>query len=528
MNVLKISKRKRFRQIVSILVKNGFKEGSTNPQKMRTTLEDLGPTFVKIGQILSTRPDILPESYIEEFTKLQDDVRPEDFPFVKAIVEKEFAAPLGTIFSFFEEEPMASASMAQVHKATLISGEKVVVKVKRPNIEQVMLTDLAILNSISMVINIIPQGSVLNSQEVVGELLKAVKEELDFVNEGENIEKFYELNKDVDYLKVPKIYKEYTGKELLIMEYIDGYKFSNKFKLIELGYDLKEISIKLVNSFLKQVFEDGFFHADPHPGNILIIDNKIAFLDFGLMGTLSPQLKNKLNKLLFSLVTGDMENLTRIILQLGVKRKKVDRRVLLSDIDDIYNQYITASIEELDIPELIDQLFCICRRHSISIPRDVTLISKSFLLMESNLASTSPELTIMDIATPYVRNHFLNNRNIKEESLKFLGNIHRATSASIKIPEKLLSILNKMSTGTALVQMEHINLDRNVNKMTRAADRISFALILSSIIVGSSFIITSEVGPKIYDISILGLLGYIGAAIIGIWLVIAILRSGRI
>lgn len=495
---------------------------------MRTALEELGPTFVKIGQILSTRPDILPESYIHEFTKLQDDVKPEDFNSIKSIIENQLTTPLSSVFSSFEEEPIASASMAQVHKATLQNGDTVVVKVRRPQIEEIMLTDLDLLNSISKVINIIPQGSVLNSQEVIGELLKAVKEELDFVNEGENIDKFYELNKDVKVLKVPKVYKKYIGKELLVMEYIDGHKFSNKFKLVEEGYDLKEISIKLINNFLKQVFEDGFFHADPHPGNILISGNKIAFLDFGLMGTLSPQMKSKLNQLLFSLATGDIETITRIVLQLGSKRKKVDRKLLLSDIDDIYNQYITASIEELDIPELIDQLFCICRRHNITIPRDVTLISKSFLLMESNLASTSPELTIMDIATPYVRNHFLKNRSIKDESLKFIESIHRATSASIKVPEKLLSILNKMSTGTALVQMEHINLDKNINKMTKAADRISFALIISSIIVGSSFIITSEVGPKVYDISILGLLGYVGAALIGIWLVIAILRSGKI
>lgn len=524
----KNNKRKRFREIASVLIKNGFKEDSTTPEKVKETLEELGPTFVKIGQILSTRPDIFPEDYICELRKLQDEVKPESFETIQEIIESQLQAPLKTVFKSFWESPLASASMAQVHKAMLVSGEFVVVKVKRPNIEETMLTDLALLNNLSRVINFFPQGSVLNPQEVVAELLSAVREELDFYNEGENIKNFYSLNKDIKFLKIPKVYSTFTTNDILVMDYIEGYKISDKFSLIQKGYNLRDLSTKLINNFFKQVFEDGFFHGDPHPGNILISDSKIAYLDFGLMGKLSPQLRAKFNVLLSSIVIGDIETLTKVVLQIGIKRQRVDRKKLQSDIDDVYNQFVTASVEELDIPEIVDQLFGICRTHKISIPRDITLIAKSFLLMEANLALISPELTVMEIATPYVRNQMLKSKNLKDESYKLLENFYRATTSSIKIPEKLLSVLTKVTSGTAIVQMEHTNLDKNINKLTKAADRISFALIVSSIIVGSSFIITSEVGPKVYDISILGLLGYVGAALIGIWLVIAILRSGKI
>ncbi|SES91233.1 ABC1 kinase family protein [Anaerobranca gottschalkii] len=524
---MEINKGKRFREIASVLIKNGFKEGSTNPQKMKDTLEELGPTFVKIGQILSTRPDILPENYIVELRKLQDDVKPEEFPVIKQIVEKELNSPIHQIFKDFEEKPLASASIAQVHKAVLKNDKLVVVKVKRPHIEEIMLTDLAILNKLTKIISFFPQ-SIFNPGEIIAELYQGVKRELDFIEEGKNIDKFYQLNKDVPFLRVPKTYPRYNTNNLLIMEYIEGIKISDKFTLLEKGYDLKEVSIKLANNFLKQVFQDGFFHGDPHPGNILISGEKIAYLDFGLMGSLSPNLKFRLNELLTSIVFGDIKKMARVILQIGIKRNKVERKKLHSDLEEMYNQYATLSIEELDIPELIDQIFNLCKNHKITIPKDIILMAKSFILMEGNVALLTPDLNLMDIATPYVKRQMLEGKNLQEEAIKFLENLIRATNSTIKLPEKVLILVNKLLAGNTVVQMEHINLDKNINKVTKAADRISFALIVSSIIISSSFIIASEAGPKIYDISILGLLGFVGAAFMGIWLLVSILRSGRL
>ncbi|QNO13763.1 AarF/ABC1/UbiB kinase family protein [Alkalicella caledoniensis] len=522
------NKRQRFREIVSVLLKYGFKEGINSPEQMRKALEELGPTFIKIGQILSTRPDILPDKFTREFEKLQDEVSPVSIEIIEKIIIDELGGPLSHHFQFFSEKPIASASMAQVHKATLKSGASVVVKIRRPNIESIMLNDLALLSKVTRFIKFIPQGSILNPQEMFAELYHAVKEELDFINEAENIKTFSALNKDVRFLKIPKLYPEYVTKELLVMEYIDGFKISDKYNLLNAGYDLNDIANKLVHNFLKQVFNDGIFHGDPHPGNIYISKNKIAYLDLGLVGKLSPQLKTKFNQLLFAVVTGDIEAITHTILRMGVKKGPVNRMVLQSDIEDIYNYYVSASMYDIDIPELVDRLFAVCRAHKISVPKEITLILKSFLLMEGNLATLAPEITIMDIATPYVREEILKSKDVKGEFLKSAESIYRFTKATMKIPEKMLSVLSKFSSGTIQVHMDHTNLDNNVNKITKAADRIVIGLILAALVIGSSEVISSHTGPTFYDISILGLVGYILAALLALFLVISIMRSGRL
>ncbi len=525
---MSISKRRRFREIVAVLVKYGFKEDIRNPENARLALEELGPTFTKIGQILSTRPDIIPEEFIYEFQKLQDDVKPENPETIEGIIEEELGKKPEYLFSSFDTSPMASASIAQVHRATLKNGEKVVVKIKRPNIENTILTDLSLLNHASKVIKFLPQGSILNPQEIVAELYQSLKEELDFINESKNIQDFYQLNKDVNFLKVPKLYSDFVTENILVMEYIKGHKISHKFDLLKEGYEPKEIAMKLLSNYLKQVFEDGFFHADPHPGNILVSDGKIAYLDFGLMGKLSTKLRDKFNQLLLSFVTGDVEAITQIVLRIGIKKGRVDRILLQSDIEDLYNEYVTASIDDIEIPELVNQLFNVCRKHKISIPKNITLILKGFLLMEGNLNKLSPETTIMEIASPYVKNQLLKNKDIKTEIISNLEGVYRFSKAFLKIPEKFLSVLNKASSGTIQVHMDHTNLDKNINKITKAADRIVFALVISALIIGSSQVITSEAGPMFYDVSILGLIGFVAAALMGVWLLIAILRSGRV
>ena len=522
------NKRQRFREIVSVFIKYGFKDGINSPEQMRKALEELGPTFVKIGQILSTRPDILPEKFTQEFQKLQDEVTPVSLDVIEDIIKKQLGGELSNHFKYFSEKPIASASMAQVHRATLNNGDAVVVKIRRPNIESIMFSDLALLSKVTNIIKFIPQGSVLNPQEMFAELYQAVKEELDFIHEAENIKNFAALNTDVRFLKVPKLYTQYITPELLVLEYIDGFKISDKYNLLEAGYDLSDIANKLINNFLKQVFQDGVFHGDPHPGNIYISNNKIAYLDFGLVGKLSPQLKDKFNQLLFAVVTGDIEAITHTVLRIGVKKGPVNRLVLQSDVEDIYNNYVSASMYDIDIPELIDQLFTVSRAHKISVPREITLILKSFLLMEGNLATLAPEVTIMDVATPYVREEILKSKDLKGEVLKSVESVYRFAKASMKIPEKLLSVLSKFSSGTIQVHMDHTNLDKNINKLARAADRIVFGLVLAALIIGSSEVISSGTGPTFHDISILGLVGYVSAGIIALFLLIAMIRSGKI
>ena len=302
--------KKRFKEIASVSIKHGLKKGISDPREFRLTLEELGPTFVKIGQILSTRPDIFPNEYILELQKLQDDVKPEEYSTVKNVVESELGNTLEEIFLYFEEKPIASASLAQVHLAILKTGEKVVVKVQRPFVKEKMTADIAILKKLAPVINFTPTGSAMDAREVVEELSNATEKELDFENEMKNIEKFCENNEDVNFILCPKVYGKYCTDKIIVMDYIDGIKIDNMSILQEEGYDLKDIATKLTYNYFKQIFEDGFFHADPHPGNILIHENKIAYIDFGLMGQLDNNMKKKFNELLEAVVDRDVNQMT--------------------------------------------------------------------------------------------------------------------------------------------------------------------------------------------------------------------------
>lgn len=274
---------KRLREIVSVFVKHGIKNELSNPKQLRLALEELGPSFIKIGQILSTRADILPMEFITELQNLQDNVKPEDFKVMKEVIESGLNRPIDEVFMEFDEKPIASASLAEVFKARLKTGERVAVKVQRPFVKEKMLSDIRILKKLAPFINLTsPTKEIIDIREIVDELSDATIKELNFLKEMDNIVRFSENNKHIKYLTCPKVYKEYCTQRILVMDYIEGIKIDNIKRLKEEGYDIQDIAIKLTYNYFKQVFEDGFFHADPHPGNILIHNNTIGYLDFGL------------------------------------------------------------------------------------------------------------------------------------------------------------------------------------------------------------------------------------------------------
>ena len=268
--------KKRLKEIISVAMKYGFKNGIKNPKELRLALEELGPSFVKIGQLLSTRVDILPIEYINEFQKLQDDVSPEKFSIMKEVIEFELKDTIDEIFLDFKKTPIASASLSEVYLAKLKTGEKVVVKVQRPYVKEKMLSDIQILKKLAPFVNFTATGEFVDMKKVVDELSKATEKELNFIEEMNNIIKFTENNLDVKFITVPKVYEEYCTSKVLVMDYISGIKIDNVNKLTESGYDVNDIATKITYNYFKQVFEDGFFHADPHPGNILISDNTIS------------------------------------------------------------------------------------------------------------------------------------------------------------------------------------------------------------------------------------------------------------
>ena len=520
--------KKRIKEVASTFIRHGFKKGVNNPKEFRLALEELGPTFVKIGQILSTRPDILPQEYINELNNLQNNVKPEKYETIKNIIEEDLKKPLGEIFPYFEEKPIASASLAEVHLAKLHTGEEVVVKIQRPNAKESMMGDISILKKLTPVINFTSPGGVIDMKEVVDELSMATEMELDFLNEAENIKRFYENNKDVEFIICPKVYDEYTTNKILVMDYIDGIKIDRVDKLKEEGYDLSDLSTKLAYNYFKQIFEDGFFHADPHPGNLLIHDRKIGYLDFGLMGSLDENVQKRFNDLLIGIANRDVSEMTKSVLKFGLKRGPVDSKKLYDDIEQIYNRYIDESLYEFDLPQIINEVITACKENNIYMPKGITLMAKGLMTLQGVIANLDTELNIMDVAAPYVKNHLMENKLKSMNISKVTETLASSIMASLTLSTKVSELINHILNGRLKAELEFKKTEESINELNRMMNRLIFGLIVAALLVGSSIVINANVGPKVEGMSVFGLAGYLGAAVAGLLLLISIFRSGKL
>ncbi|WP_040213000.1 ABC1 kinase family protein [Clostridium polynesiense] len=523
---------RRIREIASVFIKYGMKEGLksiTDPSKLRMAFEELGPTFVKIGQILSTRPDILPKEYIKEFQKLQDNVKSEPYDNVKAIVEENLRCSLQEVFLSFNEKPEASASLAVVHKGVLKNGDEVVVKVQRPGVRETIMRDISVLRRLSSLAKIMPQREVIDAKSIINEISEAVNKELDFTIEAENMENFREKNKGIQCIYCPKIYKQYTTTKILVMEYVKGIKIDDIDSLEKDGYDLEDISKKLINNYLKQIFEDGFFHADPHPGNILIGGGKIVYLDFGLVGTIDKGLRDRFLEFLYGIASRNVDTMMYSILKIGIQKGEINKKKLYSDIESIYNTYIETNLSHIDIKGMMEQIFNVCRNNNIAIPKNVTMMIKGLITIEGLVEKINPYLNIMDIAVPFVKQQMMKNKDFKEDFVESIEDLYLLSKSGVKLPIKFLELINTTLSGKLKFQLhlENSELQKGINDLNKMVNRMIFGLIVASIIVGSAIIINSNSGPKILGISVFGAIGYLGAGIMGLWLLYSIFRSGN-
>ncbi|HHV41541.1 MAG TPA: phosphotransferase, partial [Clostridiaceae bacterium] len=364
---------KRYKQIINILIKYGFgyivekvgiilpkgiirekpdpTDKMTTPQKVVMMLQELGPTFIKLGQLLSTRPDIIPKDYIKELKRLQDDVAPFSFQEAKSQIEEELASSLTDIFLSFDEKPLAAASIGQVHRAMLKNGQEVVVKVRRPDIDKIMVVDLEIiLNLTRLVEKHIPETRFYDPVAKFEEFADVMHKELDFTREGFNIDKFRQNFKGDESIYVPRVFWEATTQKILTIEYIKGYKVTQLGKISEQGLERSQIAKNGANAIMKQIFIHGFFHGDPHPGNILIRpDGKIVFIDFGMMGRIDKYTKYKLAELIVGVINKDTEKIVGVLLELSQIEEDLDTAAIELDIEDLVERYYGKSLNSFDI-----------------------------------------------------------------------------------------------------------------------------------------------------------------------------------
>ena len=546
---------RRYRQILTVLVKYGFGdllealkvrhplvgrlprlkvlkglEGLSRPERLRLAFEELGPTFIKLGQLLSLRPDLIPPEYSAELAKLQDEAAPFPFAQVKEKVEEQLGRPLEELFSEFDEEPLAAASLAQVHRALLRDGTEVVVKVQRPKVRDRVRADLIILEDLAQFIaRYVPDSELYDPVGTVREFAKTLRRELDFVREGRNMEVFRRNFSGDPTIYIPKVFWELTTSEVLTMERIVGIKVTDLEGLEGAGLDRRQIAINGANAILKQVFEHGFFHADPHPGNILVLeDNVIAPLDFGMVGRLDRALQEMVGELLVGIVRKDIDRVMRALHELGSLDEGVDLVAFRTDLGDFIDRYYKIPLYRLEVARLLDEAMTLVREHRVRLPAGLVMMGKALVIEEGVGRTLYPELDMITLAKPYVQ-HMVFRGLVPGQELRDWAVVAEETGRLLKeLPGELRSIMKKIRRGELRTQFEHLGLDRLILELDRSSNRIAFALIIAALIVGSSLVMQLEVGPKLWGLPLFGFLGFGFAAVLGLWLAIAILRSGRL
>ena len=546
----------RLRQIVNILIKYGFdyfvkqlrlanlvsKSGKILklkpskiaqlplPIRVRLALEELGPTFVKLGQILSTRPDLIPQDYITELQKLQDKVPPFAYDQVEQIIKRELGADILKIFKSFEQKPLAAASLGQVHQAILEDGDKAVVKVQRPDIEKVIETDLDILFDLARLTEKhIPASRLYDPVGIVEEFTKAIRTELDYGTEGRNAERFKKNFEDDETIYTPKIYWEFSSKRILTMELIEGIKINNLKELDKAGYDRKQIAENGAKAFMKQILIDGFFHADPHPGNMLVMKGEvIGFMDFGMMGRLDEEIREKMIDLFIAVLERNPNKIINEMLNLGIaSQEEIDTRSLKIDIKEMLDQYYDKPLKEIILGELISQLVEISIKYHIKMPAEFALLGKSLITVEGIGSELDPGFNLAEIAKPYAKDVILERKSPQRLMMKLLNDLSELYNLVILIPRQLSKTLKKMEKGVFKLEFQHRGLENLINALDKSTNRLSYSLILAAIIVGSSLIMQTNKGPLFMGFPVIGILGFLIAGVLGLGLVIIILRSGK-
>jgi len=546
---------RRYRQIVAILLKYGFDqildqmkifarlrlrkktlervaglEKLTYAQRIRMALEELGPTFVKLGQVLSMRTFLIPVELVLELTKLQDEVAPFPFPEVKRIVEDELKAPLDDLFSSFDTVPIASASLSQVHKAVTKEGKTVVLKIQRPEIRKVIDADMEILKDLTNLLErYVPESKQYDPTGIREELNKSIRREIDFNNEARNIEVFRENFKEEKNVFVPQVFWDMSTSKVLTMEFIDGVKISNLEELEKRGIDKKQLALIGGKMVFKQIFEDGFFHADPHPGNLFAMEgNVIAPVDYGMMGRLSETTMDELADLLISVVTWPPGGIVKVYQDVEVVGEDVNVRALEADLADFLYKYHKIPLSRLDMKTLINEAFEIIHRHDIRIQAELMLFSKALITYEEVAKTLDPEYDLVTQMIPYAKK--LAYRKFRP-SVLLRDAFTAATDLRellVGLPFEIKRIIKKLGRGRLSFTFEHKGLEKLILELDRSSNRVSFSLIIAAIIVGSSLIMRLETKYTLFGYPLFGILGYIFAGVLGVWLVIAILRSGKL
>jgi len=546
----------RYREIAQVFIRHGFGElvealgllpylslprrllfrgrPSTSPrgvpQRLRLALEELGPTFVKLGQVLSTRPDLLPPAYITELAKLQDTVPPAEWDLIQTQIETELEAPLGELFPTFDSVPIAAASLSQVHTATLKDGTEAVVKVQRPNIQATIDTDLEILSDLSRLLQTrTPLGEIYNLPEIAEEFAATLRAELDFCREGNNADRFRDNFADEPYLHIPQIYWDFTTRRVLVLEHIRGIKIDDVEALDAAGYDRHRIALNAARIIIKEILEDGFFQADPHPGNFAVMPGEvIGAMDFGMVGYLSRGTRIDLIRLYIAAVQLDEDGVVDQLIRMGAVRGTVDRAGLRRDVTRLLHKYYGMPLGSIRAHEVIDEAMPIAFRHHLHLPSGLWLLGKAVAMMEGIGLKLVPDFDVFAVTRPYVQRltwQMVSPRTWGPSVLKGAGDWTELLSLIPRVGSQLLA---RAERGELEFTLSHKELDQAMVRMDRLANRLSLSLLVAALIVGLALLVPAFNLDERWGLgAILVIAGFVFVSLLGLWLIFSILRSGR-
>ena len=557
---LKLPKKKelkRYNKLFSILTKYGFEDFMANNQikklipesylkkhpdtekllsfskfgRIRMVLEELGPTYVKLGQIFSNREDMLPPKLIKELEKLQDHVPSLENFNVEKTIEKELEISISDHFQYINPEPLAAASLAQVHKAQLLNGDVVVLKIQRPDVEQIIDADIAIMHSIAKSLDkYSKQVKAFQPLRIVAAFEKSIKEELLFSREIDNVEHFAKNFEDNNAIYVPKVYRYLSNNHIICMEFIDGIKVSEIEKLKAHNIDPKEVAQIGVDLYLKQILEYGFFHADPHPGNIFVLPDldKICFIDFGMMGTIMPNDEESLGDLLLYFMRKDVKKIISVLKKIAVKTEIPDYKKLELDIYELVEAVSNTAIQNIRMNTVLGQFKNILYENKVTLPHYLYMLMRALVIIEGVGLKLDPEFNITTNLQPFMANISRKKFSLKRFIKKKWTKVQDINTLIDTFPNDVNSILNKIKDGKLTLIHEIKGLEELQYSLNKASNRLVFAIIIAALSIGSALLVIADMPPKVNGVPLLGAIGFTLSAILGCVVLISIIRNNKL
>ena len=521
-----ISKREKTRaaEIISVFARHNFYANGFTPEELCTTLEDLGPTYVKIGQVMSSRVDLLPKNYCRALEKLRQNVKPLDARIVRAVIEQETGRTIDDIYSEFRDKPLGSASIGQAHYGVLKDGTKVVTKVQRPLIADMMRKDFVLLKKLARLISVVTEDKddgeeIIDLMSVIEELEKVTEEELDFRIEAENTRFFHEhCIEDDTKVSCPLVISELTTERMFTMTFVDGFSIAQKDKLIAQGCDPELIGRALLENYMHQVLDVGTFHADPHQGNIMISGGIPYWIDFGMIGRVSEADINLIQSLVMAMLEGDLDSLVNTVVSMGAASPQTNRNKLMEDMDVFLEKYMSVtSVNDLDMAVLMKEVSDLASRHHISMPRKYTMLARSVTTIEGVIAQLCPELNLFSFLANKLMERAAKNRDVAQSLLSTGKEALEAGKKTMKIPVLTYDVLNSMVRGRMKLNLELTGYEKIVNRAAATAKQIVMAMFACILFFGSCLLCTTDIQPKLQNgiplIAAVGLLFSIALAI---------------